>query len=86
MSMPVEAKDIAVGDWSPAYGTVTKVTPHENQGKVTTITIEFFDGKSIMCKPDQQEEIVQDGSQLIHNGMPDPSEIRPGLKEDHAKD
>lgn len=86
MPMPIEAKEVAVGDWSPNYGTVTKVTPHEYRGAISTITIEFFNGKSIMAKPDEQIFLVQNGSDIIHDGMPDKSQIRPGLAADHAND
>lgn len=86
MPMPVEGKEVAIGDWSPNYGTVTKITPHDYKGQVENITIEFFNGNSIMVKPDQQIVIEQGGAGIVHNGMPDPSQIRPGLKADHAKD
>jgi len=84
MAMPIEASEVAVGDWSPNYGTVMKVSPREVNGKVSTIAIEFFSGYSIMVKPDEQLEILQGGADVIHNGMPDKSQIRPGLAADHA--
>lgn len=84
MPMPIEAKEVAVGDWSPNYGTVMKVSPHEVRGEVANITLEFFNGHSIMVKPDEQIEIEQGGADIIHNGMPDKSQIRPGLGADHA--
>jgi hypothetical protein len=86
MPMPIEAKEVAVGDWSPNYGTVSHVSPHLYRGNITTITIEFFNGKSIQVKPEEQLDILQAGSDIIHNGMPQKSGIRPGLGSDHEND
>ena len=86
MAMPMDAKDVAVGDWSPNYGTVVEVKATVYQGKVTSIFFQFFNGATLTVAPDYQIVIEQDGANIIHNGMPDASEIRPGLKADHAKD
>ncbi len=88
MSMPVEAKEVAVGDWSPNYGTVTEIVEHKNTaGEILSYSFKFFNGSILTnVKPDYQLVIDQDGANIVHNGMPDPSQIRPGLKADHAKD
>lgn len=88
MPMPIEAKEITVGDWSPNYGTVTVIRENKNfAGDILGYDITFFNGQKLTnVAPDYQLVIVQGGSDLIHEGMPDKSQIRPGLKADHAKD
>jgi len=88
MSLPVEAKNIAVGDWSSNYGTVVGIIVHKkNKDEIIGYDFEFFNGSKLTnVAPDYQLNIVQDGSDIVHNGMPDPSQIRPGLEADHAHD
>lgn len=88
MSMPIEAREIAVGDWSPNYGTVTEIKENKNAaGDILGYNFTFFNGQKLTnVDPALQMNIEQDGSDFIHNGMPDKSQIRPGLATDHAED
>lgn len=88
MSIPIEAREVAVGDWSPSYGTVTEVKEITNKaGVVVGYNFTFFNGNKLTnVDPTLQLEILTGGSDIIHNGMPSSSQIRPGLKEDHASD
>lgn len=63
MAVPLEAKEIAVGDYSPEYGTVVKV---EDVGQ-DDISIEFRNGKSIMLRRDSEITIDQ-GGRFGHRG------------------
>lgn len=87
MAMPVSVQDVAVGDWSPNYGTVVEVKENKNAAKViTSYTVKFFSDYSMAnLLPDYQLDIVQSGADIMHNGMPDKSQIRPGLAADHGK-
>ena len=88
MPMPVEASDVAVGDWSPNYGTVIEVTENKNLGgDILSYNFKFFNDYELTnVAPDFVFVIEQGGADIVHNGMPDSSQIRPGLKADHAKD
>lgn len=88
MAMPIEAREVAVGDWSPNYGTVTEVKENKNSGgEILSYNFKFFNGGTLTnVKPDFQLVIEQSGADIVHNGMPDQPQIRPGLKADHAKD
>jgi hypothetical protein len=88
MAMPVEAREIAVGDWSPNYGTVTEIKENKNiTGDILGYNFTFFNGQKLTnVAPDLQISIEQGGADIIHDGMPDKSQIRPGLAADHAKD
>lgn len=60
--LTVEAKDIAVGDYSPDYGTVKEVV--ETKGKdqeVTSIKLIFINGKTMIMKPDDELTMTQGG-------------------------
>lgn len=87
MPMPIEAKDIAVGDWSPNYGTVTVVKEHKDRdGNILGYSFDFFNGSKLTnVKPEFQIDIEQDGARIIHEGMPNAAAIRPGLGADHGK-
>lgn len=57
MSLPIPAKEIAVGDYSPDYGTVKQVT-----GKsFDQIEITFVNGKVISPDADAEFMIDQGG-------------------------
>lgn len=60
--LSVEAKEIAVGDYSPDYGTVEKVI--ETKGKdqvVTSIKLIFINGKQMIMNPDDELMMTQGG-------------------------
>lgn len=87
MPMPIEAKEIAVGDWSPNYGTVVAIKENKNLlNQIVGYNIKFFrdDYEMTNVKPEAILMILQGGSDIVHNGMPDKTQIRPGLKGDHA--
>ena len=88
MPMPVEASDVAVGDWSPNYGTVTEIKENKNTGgDILSYNFKFFNGYELSnVDPEFVFIIEQGGAEIVHNGMPDPSQIRPGLAADHGKD
>lgn len=84
MSVPVEASDIAKGDFSPVYGTVTKVVEHRDRqtNEVITLDIYFFNGDVQMgVDPASQFDLIQGWN----GGNPEGS-IRSGLATDHAND
>lgn len=88
MTMPIEASEVAVGDWSPTYGSITAIKENKNAaGDILGYNLTFFNGHTLTnVAPTYQLVIEQDGADFIHNGMPDKSQIRPGLAADHAKD
>ena len=88
MSMPIEAKEVAVGDWSPNYGSVVEVKENKNSsGEILSYSFKFFNGYEITnVKPDYQMVIEQGGSAIVHTDPLNKNQIRPGLDADHAKD
>lgn len=90
MTVLIPASEVAVGDYSPVFGTVTKVTEHRDKktNELQTIDFTFFNTSYEItgALPDYMMEILQGGAEIIHDGMPDKSQIRPGLAADHAQD
>lgn len=89
MPLVIEAKDIAVGDYSPTYGTVMAIKENKNRsGDVLTYDFTFFSNDYVMSgvSPDLMLPMIQGGADIMHNGLPNKSQIRPGLKADHASD
>lgn len=82
MSLPVEAKNIGVGDYSTTKGTVTLVVEHKvpKTGELESLDIHWKNGETDLgVSPDAPYNVVQGwGSHY--------SSVRSGLAADHADD
>lgn len=54
--LTVEAKDLAAGDFSPDYGTITEIVK-----KNDVYTLKFFNGTEKAMKGDEELEVTQGG-------------------------
>lgn len=86
MSLPIPASEITVGDFLEGYGTVTSVVENRDtiSGILNTVGLIFFNGEeSLGLDPKTEFRVIQGGPGGLKEVMPDPSNIRPGLAEDH---
>lgn len=83
--LPIEAQDLAVGDYDPMYGTIKKIesTINPKTKVVESVDLYFWNGKALTgVEPDRLFYAVQGG--LTDHG-PEGS-IREGLAADHANE
>lgn len=85
MALPVEAKDIAAGDWTESWGTIRTVV--ENRDKKTnelqSLNFTFWNGREeIGIDPCAIFMVVQGG---LNDRQPT-STIREGFADDHQRD
>lgn len=85
MTVPMPASEIAVGDYSPNYGTVKAIVEHRDRktNELKTLDIDWFNGeKHTAVEADRVYDII--GGGLTDHGPI--GTVRPDLKSDHAKD